>query len=39
MRAAIPSGLPSDLKGLGGLATPGIGRSRALEKVLQFGAQ
>ena len=34
-----PSGFESDLKGLGGLATPGIGLSRACVKVAQLGQQ
>ena len=37
--SGIPSGCCSSLKGLGGFLTPGIGISRALEKVAQFGAK
>ena len=33
-----PRGFVIDRRGLGEFATPGIGRSRALEKVAQFGA-
>ena len=35
----IPSGWDSLRTGFGAFLTPGIGRSLALEKVAQFGAQ